>query len=88
MRTTLILTAGFFLLGAFLIFSKLFTAHFPSATTWATYGFLALWLLATGFNLWVGVSKAGYSFSEELPIMLLLFSVPAVTAIALKWKVL
>ncbi len=88
MRTTLILTAGFFLLGAFLIFSKLFTAHFPGATTWAIYGFLALWLLATGFNLWVGVSKAGYSFSEELPIMLLLFSVPAVTAIALKWKVL
>ena len=88
MRTTQILTAGFFLLGAFLIFSKLFTAHVPTATTWAIYGFLALWLLATGFNLWVGVSKAGYSFSEELPIMLLLFSVHAVTAIALKWKVL
>jgi hypothetical protein len=88
MRTTLILTAGFFLLGALLIFSKLFTEHFPSATMWATYGFLAVWLLATGVNLWVGVSKAGYSFNEELPIMLLLFAVPAVTAIVLKWKVL
>jgi hypothetical protein len=88
MRTTLILTAGFFLLGALLIFSRLFTEHFPAATSWATYGFLALWLFATGINFWVGVSKAGYSFSEELPIMLLLFGVPAVIAIVFKWKIL
>lgn len=38
--------------------------------------------------MWVGVGKAGYSVGEELPIMLLLFAAPALTAIVLKWKVL
>ena len=45
-----------------------------------------LWTLATGFNLWVGVNKAGYSVGEELPIMLFLFLVPAAAAILVKWK--
>ena len=88
MRTGLILLVGFLVLAAAIIFSRLFAEHFPAATTWATYSFLALWLLATGFNMWVGVSKAGYSVGEELPIMLMLFAVPALTAIVLKWKVL
>ncbi len=88
MRTALILAAGFLLLGALAVFSRLFVQHFPGATTWAVAGFVALWLAATGFNMWVGVAKAGYSASEELPIMLLLFAVPAAAAVVLKWKVL
>jgi hypothetical protein len=32
------------------------------------------------------VSKAGYSVTEELPILLLLFGVPAAAALVLKWK--
>jgi hypothetical protein len=88
MRTVLILTAGILLLAAAAIFSKLFTQHYPSAPTWAIYLFLVFWLVATGFNMWVGVSKAGYAFGEELPIMLLLFGVPAALAVFLKFKVL
>jgi hypothetical protein len=38
--------------------------------------------------MWVGVAKAGYSFTEELPIFLLIFAVPAAVAIVLKWKFL
>jgi len=38
--------------------------------------------------MWVGVAKAGYSASEELPIFLLLFGTPAVAALVLKWKFL
>ena len=34
------------------------------------------------------LTKAGYSASEELPILLLLFGVPAAVALLLKWKVL
>jgi hypothetical protein len=44
------------------------------------------WLAATGFNMWVGVSRAGYSVGEEMPIFLLLFAVPAIAAILLRWK--
>ena len=68
--------------------SKLFSNYFPLAGTVATYVFLALWLVLTGFNLWVGVVKAGYSVAEELPIMLLLYGIPAAAAILVKWKLM
>ncbi len=88
MRTALILAVGFLFLAASTIFSKLFTEHYPTATTWTVYAFLSLWFIATAFNMWIGVSKAGYSIGEELPIMLLLFAIPALAALVLKWKVL
>lgn len=86
--TVLFLAAGFLLLAAFFILARLFSENYPSATSWATFAFIALWLVLTGANMWVGVAKAGYSASEELPILLLLFGVPAAVAILLKWKVL
>ncbi len=88
MRTGLFLLAGLLLLAALLILAKLFSANYPQSTTWATIAFIVLWLLLTAFNMWVGVAKAGYSAAEELPILLLLFAVPAAVAIMLKWKVL
>jgi hypothetical protein len=86
MRTALFLVSGLLLLSALLILARLFTTHFSSASNWAVGIFLALWLAITAVNLWVGVSRAGYSVAEELPILLLLFSVPAAIAIALRWK--
>jgi hypothetical protein len=88
MRTALFLAAGLFLLASFFILARLFSTHYPAAPTWATAAFLALWLIVTAVNMWVGVAKAGYSATEELPILLLLFGVPAVVAIVLKWKVM
>jgi len=47
---------------------------------------VAIWLALTSFNLWVGVSKAGYSVREELPVFLLLFGLPAATVwLARRW---
>ena len=86
MRTIVILSSGLLLLAGLFLFSRLFVEHFPSALTWATSGFMAIWLVATAFNLWVGVSHAGYSVREELPIMLLLFAVPAGAALLARWK--
>jgi hypothetical protein len=88
MRTGLFLLAGFLLLGGFVVTARLFSANYPAATTWATVAFIALWLVVTAFNMWVGVAKAGYSVTEELPILLLLFGVPAAAGILLKWKFL
>jgi len=87
MRTGLFLLAGLLLLGAAFLLGKLFSPNYPGANLVATVAFLALWMAATGFNMWVGVSKAGYSVADELPIFLLLFGLPAAAAIALKWKV-
>jgi hypothetical protein len=49
---------------------------------------MVLWFVIAGANMWVGVAKAGYSVADELPILALIFGVPAAVAIVLKWKVL
>jgi hypothetical protein len=87
MRTTLFLLAGFLLLAASLLLGRLFSANYPGSTFLATAAYVALWLVIAGVNMWVGVAKAGYSVTEELPIFLLIFGVPAAVAILLKWKV-
>jgi hypothetical protein len=45
--------------------------------------FIPLWLVAAGINMWIGVTRAGYSVAEEAPIFLLVFAVPAVVALLL-----
>jgi hypothetical protein len=88
MRTVLFLAVGFLLLAAFLILGRLFSAVYPCATYTATVAFIVLWLLISAFNLWVGVSKAGYTVADELPIFLVIFAVPAAVAAILKWRFL
>lgn len=86
MRTALFLTSGLLLMASLLIVAKLFSEHFPSAPNWALALGLSLWLAATGANMWVGVAKAGYSITDELPILLLLFAVPAAVAVLVRWR--
>ena len=88
MRTVLFLVAGFLLLGAALLLGRLFSTHYPGATFVATVAYVALWLIVSSANMWVGVARAGYSVTEELPIFLLIFAVPAAAAILLKWRFL
>jgi hypothetical protein len=88
MRTASFLLAGLLLLAAMLIVAKLFSTQYPEATRVATWLFALVWLLVAGFNMWVGVSRAGYSVREELPIFLLLFAAPVVVAAIVKWKLL
>jgi hypothetical protein len=88
MRTALFLMVGFLLLAACLLLGRLFSSNYPSATYAAALVFLLLWLIISAFNLWVGVSKAGYAVTDELPIFLLIFVLPALVAIILKWKFL
>ena len=66
----------------------LFSQHFPSAPNWAVGLGLSLWLAVTAANVWVGVSRAGYSVADELPILLLLFAVPAAAAVLVRWRFL
>jgi hypothetical protein len=86
MRTVIVLVAGLLIFAGLFLYSRLFVQQFPHATTWGTWGFVAAWLAATVFNLWVGVSRAGYSFREELPIMLTLFAMPTAVALLVRWK--
>ena len=88
MRTILFLVAGLFLMASFLIVAKMFSEHFPSAPNWAVILGLSLWLMITATNMWIGVSKAGYSVADELPILLLLFAVPAAAVVLVRWRFL
>jgi len=88
MRTALFLLAGLLLLGAFLLLGRLFSTNYPAATLAATIAYVALWFVIAGANMWIGVAKAGYSVTEELPIFLLIFGLPAAVAALLKWKFL
>jgi hypothetical protein len=88
MRTGLFLLSGILFLAASLIVGKLFSANYPGATTVATVLFVALWLVIAGANMWVGVAKAGYSVAEELPILALIFGLPAAVAVLVRWKFL
>jgi hypothetical protein len=88
MRTGLFLLSGFLLLAAFAILGRMFAANYPAATTTAVVAFAALWLLVAAFNMWTGVAKAGYSTAEELPVFALIFLVPVVAAVLLKWRFL
>jgi hypothetical protein len=86
MRTALFLLAGLLLLAASALLGRLFSANYPGATFAATVAYVALWFVIAGANMWIGVAKAGYSVTEELPIFLLIFGLPAAAAMVLKWK--
>jgi hypothetical protein len=88
MRTGLFLLSGFLFLAASLIVGKLLSSHYPAGTTAATVVFLVVWLLVAAFNMWVGVARAGYSVVVELPIFALIFGVPAIAALLVRWKFL
>lgn len=86
MRTPLFLLVGLLLLAACAMLGRLFSSNYPGAPYAATVGFVLLWLAISAANLWVGVTKAGYTLTEEFPIFLLIFLVPTAIAVVLKWK--
>lgn len=82
MRTVQFFIAAFLLLAAASLLARLFSETYSSAPRVAIGAFIIVWLVITGANMWAGITKAGYSFGEELPIFLLLFLTPAAAAVA------
>ncbi|MET0655242.1 MAG: hypothetical protein ABWY94_06700 [Pseudoxanthomonas sp.] len=79
MRTLTLVVIGL----VFMAFAMWLTKPAQRITT--AWLFTALWLLATSWNLYTGLSH-GYSLQEELPIHIGIFAVPVVVAWALAWK--
>jgi hypothetical protein len=88
MRTSLFLLSGFLFLASALIVGRLFSSNYPAGTTAATAVFIVAWLLVAAANMWVGVAKAGYPVAVELPIFVLIFGLPAIAAVLVRWKFL
>jgi hypothetical protein len=81
MHTLKIIAGGFLLLGAFLLVGR----YLGSMAAAAKY-FIPVWLVVAAINLWLGVSRAGYSLRDEAPIFLLVFIVPAAAALLVLWR--
>jgi len=85
MHTLRIILGGFLLLGLCLLLCR-WIGGAAAVVGVAIKCFLVLWLSATLINMWVGVSKAGYSIKDEAPVALLVFAVPAITSILIWWR--
>ena len=83
MHMLLVIVGGLLLLGVFLLFGKLWGGAAGPAL--AARCFIPVWLVVALANLWVGVRHAGYSVREELPILLVVFAVPAAATAVLLW---
>jgi hypothetical protein len=84
MRTIIIIAGGFVLLGLSVLAARWIGAGTSSMVT-AAKVFIPIWLVVALVNLWMG-TRAGYSVTEELPILLLIFAAPAAVAALLWWK--
>jgi hypothetical protein len=64
-----------------------FLKRSPAMRT-AARSFIPLWLLAAAVNMYIGVTQAGYTVAQELPIFGVIFAVPAAVAYMLSgWLV-
>ena len=84
MHVLLVIVGGIVLLGVFVLFGWLWGAS-AAGMALAAKAFVPAWLAVAAANMWVGVSHAGYSVREELPILLGVFAVPAVLAALAVW---
>ena len=85
MRSVIIIAGGLAVLCLFALAAWRFGGGAPAVVTAAKI-FIPVWLAAALINMWIGVSRAGYSVAEELPIFLAIFAIPAVVAAFVWWK--
>jgi hypothetical protein len=85
MRSIIIIVGGLVLLALFLVVGWRFFGGLPSAVTAAKF-FIPAWLAVALINMWIGVSRAGYSVADEFPIFLAIFAIPAAVAVFVWWK--
>jgi hypothetical protein len=86
MHTLKVVFGGFILLAVCLLLGRSIGGAAAVVVATAIKCFLALWLVATLLNMWVGVNQAGYSVKDEAPVALLVFAVPAIVAIVIWWR--
>ena len=85
MRTAIFIVVGLVALGLFALIGWWLGGGPQSAASGAKL-FIPLWLAVALINMWLGVSRAGYSVAEELPIFLLIFALPSAIAAFLWWR--
>ena len=85
MHTLIVIGIALVLLAVFMLVGRQFGGGGAAAAATAALWFIPFWLVAAGFNLSIGV-RHGYTVTEELPIALVVFGVPAAIAAAIWWR--
>jgi hypothetical protein len=89
MHTIKVIAVGCLLLAGCLLIGRLVGGASSGASlATAAKVFIPLWLVAAAVNMWIGVSRAGYTVADEAPIFLVVFAVPAALALLLLWRFL
>lgn len=82
MHTVIVIASGLILLAVTLLLGRWLGSSVPLAVQ----VFIGLWLIIALGNMWFGVSRAGYSVRDELPMFLLVFGAPALIAVWVWFK--
>jgi hypothetical protein len=86
MHTVKVILGGFVLLALCLVAGRLLGGAGQSATlARSALVFVPLWFVGAAINMWLGVTKAGYSVKEELPYFLIVILIPTVVALLI-WR--
>ncbi len=85
MHMAMVIGGGIALLGIFCLFGKLWGAD-AAGIALAAKLFIPVWLVVALVNMWVGVTRAGYTVAQELPILLIVVAVPAAIAVIVAWQ--
>ncbi len=87
LHTVKVIGLGFVLLALCLLAARMMGgAGQPAILARSGLVFIALWFVGAGINMWVGVSKAGYSVKEEIPFFFIVFLIPAAVALIFWWR--
>jgi hypothetical protein len=84
MHMLLVMLAGVLLLAVFLLFGWLWGHSLAGVVTGAK-AFPPTWLVVASVNLWVRVSRAGYTVMQELPTLAVNVAVPGAIAVFATW---
>ncbi len=84
MHMALVIGGGVVLLGLFVLFGWLWGASAAGMALGAK-AFVPVWLLIAAVNMWVGVTHAGYTVRQELPILAIVFVLPGLVALGVAW---
>jgi hypothetical protein len=84
MRSVIIIVGGLVLLAVVSLVG--WRMGGPHSALTAVKLFIPGWFILAMVNMWLGVSHAGYSVGEELPIFAVIFAIPAAAAASLWWR--
>lgn len=85
MHTILLICGGIALFGICLLLG-MFWGGARRDYAMAARVFIPIWWVVAMTNMWVGVARAGYSVADELPVLGIVFAVPALLAVLAVWR--